>query len=1556
MLSVSTPTQITPGGEDSSESDRGSEVGVPLPATETDRFGFILGNGSTASGIRSEGPPPELVRQREAKWISIISQWDRVLLKKSSKIKEQCQKGIPASLRAKCWPLLSGATDRMRLNKDLYQTLDSRPALQSWVDIIERDLDRQFPFHEMFLSRDGHGQRGLFRVLKAFTQLRPEEGYCQAQGPVAAVLLMNMPTEEAFWCLVQISELYLPGYYSPLLEGVLFDAAMLTWVLKKMCPAAHKHMQRHEVDPLMFATDWLMCLFTRHLPFNTLLRVWDLFFCYGVRVLFQVAVVLVRRALGRVEHREECDGQMETLERLRGVKEHVLLDDDAFIAEVCSVPLSGKDLDKQTEKELEKWRKERPASTFDPRGRCHGYRTVWARAREREERNKKQREKVNMSLHINRSPSTLSLSPSVFRKRQKRGSKSDPYEGEGGCRGVSEVPEEVWEEQRDGGIFRRASETGEGPSRTQGVPPTPKDRVPFKPKGQEARTQDSDPRQELTSQRQRKNQGQTFRAPEAQDTSHSQDNVETQEILNTQSTGRANVITEHMVTETPGEEEESEEVEEAAKTRDKTLTDKHTRQDIQTHAEPKRAGDMETEKTSEILTDESAETGMATDAKQGADTNTGSLTGRHTETDTQSLTGRHTETDTRSLTGRHTETDTATDTDKEVEAGIEVQLQTGAETETCADTKSEVERPDEAEVYPEAETLGECDSTIHIDADTLAEAETDSGSQMEAVKNTEGPVNTEVGTEGPVHKEEEGPANKEEEGPVHKEEEGPVNTEVETEGPVNTEVETEGPVNQGVEGPVNQGVEGPVNQGVEGPVNQGVEGPVNQGVEGPVNKRVEGPVNKRVEGPVNKRVEGPVNQGVEGPVNTETEVPVNTETEVPVNTETEVPVNTEAEVPVNTEAEVPVNTEAEVPVNTEAEVPVNTEAEVPVNTEVETEVPVNTEVETEVPVNTEVETEVPVNTEVETEGLVNTEVGTEGPVNTEVETEGPVNTEVETEGPVNTEVETEGPVNTEVEVPVNTEVEVPVNTEVKTKGPVNKEIEEPVNKVVETEGPINNETKVLVNIKVETEGPVHKETETLANKKTEEPVNKEVERPVDTKVEGPVNKEIEKEGPINKEVEGTVNKEGDEYVTKEVDTPVNTEIEGPVKIEVEEGIEKPVESPNEILVHTEAISHIEVRDTGTEPCGTTPVTSSPEPEVEGDSPDGPGQEKTATDEPQGPVTMPPGLCQDASESEEAREDVFPLPSQEVSADIITALQPGEPLRADISHIPGNKASERGKSDSPLVEPKADSGSSVAAPADASSRRTLPGDGPWAVPAGDFRLRKSSSSRRHTRKLSAELFTDPNQSQPASNQSQPASNQSQPASNQSNASLVASGQTQATPSAPVQAAVPPESPRRVTGTTSTPPPPQAGLKPDREPPNTPRRFGLFRLLRGEQPKHDRAKVEPKVPVPHILIQDFSDGVGDGCTVGVEEEGKLSSRERRRRRREQQRREKEEEKLQKKREKELEKEEKEKKKERRKPQTRGKSFQVQPSHAPLFGISGSKTFGSKRNSTPSTEAYF
>lgn len=94
--------------------------------------------------------------------------------------------------------------------------------------------------------------------------------------------------------------------------------------------------------------------------------------------------------------------------------------------------LSARDLEKQTEKELEKWRKDRPSSTFDPRGRCHGYRMAWARARQNEEVwGRKENEKGNMSAPLARSASTLSLSPSLLHKRWRKGGKANSREWKG---------------------------------------------------------------------------------------------------------------------------------------------------------------------------------------------------------------------------------------------------------------------------------------------------------------------------------------------------------------------------------------------------------------------------------------------------------------------------------------------------------------------------------------------------------------------------------------------------------------------------------------------------------------------------------------------------------------------------------------------------------------------------------------------------------------------------------------------------------------------------------------------------------------------------------------------------------------------------------------------------------------------------------------------------------------------------------------------------------------------------------------------------------------------
>ncbi|XP_013858601.1 ecotropic viral integration site 5 ortholog [Austrofundulus limnaeus] len=615
-----------------------------------------------------------------------------------SEVKLRCQKGIPDSLRAKCWPLLCGANDRMRQNKNLYESLDSQPGLQSWVDIIERDLDRQFPFHEMFLSKDGHGQRGLFRVLKAYTQFQPEEGYCQAQGPVAAVLLMNMPAEEAFWCLVQISEQYLPGYYSPSLEGVLFDATILAWVLKKTCPAAHKHLQQHGVEPLMFATDWLMCLFTRHLPFNTLIRVWDLFFCYGVRVLLQVAVVLVRRVLGRAEQRKECVGQMETLEKLRGVKAQVQDEEDAFIDEVCSVPLSSKDLEKRIEKELEKWRKDKPSSTFDPRGRCHGFRMAWARARQREEeRERNQREKGNLSVPLERSASTLSLSPSLLHKRWKKGGKVNAGDLERGnkiVRHLSMGAKDDWRNWTDLELKKV-----QGVQEEEDVQEGHKTKTEFKEKESEERLEE--PKVESIIITEHKEETITVKLTNKQD-----------EIKST--------------------EEESQP---GSRT---TLEQKEERPDNDQTAETiSHPTEVSSPIIQETLTDENHQTSEETETGENHQTSEETETGENHQTSEETETGENHQTseETETETGENHQTSEETETEmgenhhtalEDIQTEKQAENRTNAEAELQGSKDSGEETIKQADVIPEEET----ENTPEDQADTAAQAP-DTGSETD---------------------------------------------------------------------------------------------------------------------------------------------------------------------------------------------------------------------------------------------------------------------------------------------------------------------------------------------------------------------------------------------------------------------------------------------------------------------------------------------------------------------------------------------------------------------------------------------------------------------------------------------------------------------------------------------------------------------------------------------------------------------------------------------------------------------------------------------------------
>lgn len=359
--------------DDCSSVGSDSEYDGVAPYRQTDRYGFI-GQGTSD---RSSGQLPlELLRRREMKWLDMTVHWEKTMSRRYKKVKLLCRKGIPSSWRARCWPLLCGGQAAMDRNPLKYQELDRAAGDPQWIETIEKDIHRQFPFHEMFLSPEGHGQQGLLRVLKAYTVYRPEEGYCQAQGPIAAMLLMQMPAEQAFWCLVQICERYLPGYYSPEMEAIQLDGEVFVALLKKVCPAVYKHLKKHGVGPLLYVTEWFLCLFTRTLPFPTVLRIWDAFFSEGVKVMFRVGLVLIRLALGSSEKLKQCGGVLETLEKMRSIPSQ-LLQEDFFMTEVHDLAVSDRDIQRTCLAQLAKMKKSRPGFKYHPCARLHGAKAVF---------------------------------------------------------------------------------------------------------------------------------------------------------------------------------------------------------------------------------------------------------------------------------------------------------------------------------------------------------------------------------------------------------------------------------------------------------------------------------------------------------------------------------------------------------------------------------------------------------------------------------------------------------------------------------------------------------------------------------------------------------------------------------------------------------------------------------------------------------------------------------------------------------------------------------------------------------------------------------------------------------------------------------------------------------------------------------------------------------------------------------------------------------------------------------------------------------------------------
>jgi hypothetical protein len=312
--------------------------------TEDSRYEVMSGNKT----VQSKRARVVLEYQRTEKWVVMLKHFDTFRQRHPHQLKRRIRKGIPESLRGQVWMAISGAADKRRGKPDLYKELLDLGAKTHTEHTcaggtIDRDLSRTFPTHLLYSESGGYGQVLLQRVLVAYALHNKEIGYCQGMNYVAGVLLCYMADEDAFWVLKTLMDddaHTLRKVFNTSLEKVHICLFQMRGLLDVFLPRLAKHMEAETVDVAVYCTEWFVTIYTRSFPFDLVLRVWDVFIAEGWKIVFRVAIALLKVY---EQHLLSCD--MEAIsDFFKAMPASV--DPDKIMQEAISIPLRTKLLDK----------------------------------------------------------------------------------------------------------------------------------------------------------------------------------------------------------------------------------------------------------------------------------------------------------------------------------------------------------------------------------------------------------------------------------------------------------------------------------------------------------------------------------------------------------------------------------------------------------------------------------------------------------------------------------------------------------------------------------------------------------------------------------------------------------------------------------------------------------------------------------------------------------------------------------------------------------------------------------------------------------------------------------------------------------------------------------------------------------------------------------------------------------------------------------------------------------------------------------------------------------
>nr|XP_023414177.1 ecotropic viral integration site 5 protein homolog isoform X6 [Loxodonta africana] len=292
-LSPSSPSQLSP---DDLELLAKLEEQNRLLETDSKSLRSVNGSrrNSGSSLVSSSSASSNLSHLEEDSWIlwgRIVNEWEDVRKKKEKQVKELVRKGIPHHFRAIVWQLLCSAQS-MPI-KDQYSELLKMTS--PCEKLIRRDIARTYPEHNFFKEKDSLGQEVLFNVMKAYSLVDREVGYCQGSAFIVGLLLMQMPEEEAFCVFVKLMQDYrLRELFKPSMAELGLCMYQFECMIQEHLPELFVHFQSQSFHTSMYASSWFLTIFLTTFPLPIATRIFDIFMSEGLEIVFRVGLALLQ--------------------------------------------------------------------------------------------------------------------------------------------------------------------------------------------------------------------------------------------------------------------------------------------------------------------------------------------------------------------------------------------------------------------------------------------------------------------------------------------------------------------------------------------------------------------------------------------------------------------------------------------------------------------------------------------------------------------------------------------------------------------------------------------------------------------------------------------------------------------------------------------------------------------------------------------------------------------------------------------------------------------------------------------------------------------------------------------------------------------------------------------------------------------------------------------------------------------------------------------------------------------------------------------------------------